>query len=363
MSLSIPTLQFTDSVVFLTCGIVLGSCWLLHREKRHHLFFGSSFLVCAGMSVWFVDFGHYGNVWSPLGWSLAGLLFWAGLRLFDGRMAMTRFMAVLAVMPTAAHIALQGFGFGAEGINAGSTVAYAAHEACVAAYVLSTADRRSPVRMVVGVALAAISVAVCLPLLPITLWSADTPIHLIFVVDQVTSILLTTSILALEAERAHAALAVQALHDPLTGVLNRAGLVRDTETLIGSAGVVVVDLDHFKRINDRHGHAAGDHVLQVFAKAVEAILPVGGRLARFGGEEFVAVLPRHDRTASLLFAERLRMVVSRMPIDWKGEAIRISVSVGVAISDSGREVREAVERADEALYAAKANGRDQVRAA
>lgn len=363
MILSIPTLQFTDFVVFLTCGVVLGCCWLLRRDKVHHLFFGASFLVCAVMSVWFVDFGRYGSVWSPLGWSAAGMLFWVGLRLFDGRPAMTRYMAIFAVLPTGVHVVLDLAGFGPEAINTGSTIAYAVHEAAVAAYVLSTGVGQSPIRKVIGGSLAMIGVAICLPLLPVSIWSPEVPIVSIFVVDQVSSILLTTAILALEAEKAHAALARQALHDPLTGALNRAGLMRITETDDRASGVVVVDLDHFKRINDRYGHAAGDHVLVRFAKRAESILPVGGRLARFGGEEFVMILPGHDRIASTLFAERLRLTVSRMPIDWNGDVIWLSVSVGVAWADRGISVPAAVEQADKAMYAAKANGRDQVRVA
>lgn len=363
MSLSIPTLQFTDSVVFLTCGVVFVSCWLLHRERIHHFLFGLSFLVCAGMSIGFVDFGRYGSVWSPFGWSIGGMLFWVGLRLFDQRSAMTPFMMVVAVVPVTTHVLLSSAGFDEEAVNTGSTIAYAIHEAAMAVYVLAMSRGRSPIRKVIGLSLLAISAALCLPLLSPTLLPPDVPVVLIFVVDHVSSILLTTAILALEADRANFALARQALRDPLTQVLNRAGLVAQTQQVIGHAGVVVVDLDHFKRVNDGHGHAAGDYVLGAFARRAELLLPVGAHLARFGGEEFVLVLPGAARAEAAMFAERLRRSVGAKPIPWNGVEIGISVSVGVAVAFGGPDIPAAVDRADKALYLAKTNGRNQVRVA
>lgn len=363
MSLSIPTLQFTDFVVFLTCGVVFVSCWLLHRERTHHLLFGSSFLICAGMSIGFVDFGRYGSVWSPLGWSAAGMLFWVGLRLFDQRSALTTLMMVIAVVPVATHVLLGLVGFDEDSVNTGSTIAYAAHEAAMAIYVLSTSRGRSPIRKVIGLSLLAISAALCLPLLPQTILPQEVPIVLIFVVDHVSSILLTTAILALEADRAIVALARQALRDPLTQVLNRAGLVAQTQQIIGSAGVVVVDLDHFKRVNDGHGHTAGDHVLESFVRRTEVLLPTGAHIARVGGEEFVMVLPGAERAETAMFAERLRRSIGVKPIDWNGVEIGISVSVGVAVALGGADIAAAVNRADKALYLAKTSGRNQVRVA
>ncbi|SFF06667.1 diguanylate cyclase (GGDEF) domain-containing protein [Aureimonas phyllosphaerae] len=363
MSLSIPTLQFTDSVVFLTCGVVFVSCWLLHRERLHHLLFGLSFLLCASMSIGFVDFGRYGSVWSPLGWSTAGMLFWVGLRLFDQRSAMTTFMMVMAVVPVATHVLLDLATFDEEAVNTGSTIAYAIHEAAMAVYVLSMSRGRSPIRKVIGLSLLAISIALCLPLLSPAILPPNVPVILIFVVDHVSSILLTTAILALEADRANLALARQALRDPLTQVLNRAGLVAQTQHVTGPAGVVVVDLDHFKRVNDGHGHTAGDHVLGTFARRAELLLPFGAHIARFGGEEFVLVLPGAGRAETAVFAERLRRSIGAQPIDWNGAQIEISVSVGVAIALGGPDIPAAVDRADKALYVAKTNGRNQVRVA
>ncbi len=363
MDLSIPTLQFTGFVVFATCGSVFAACWLLHREKIHHLLFGASFFTCAVMSVWFVDFGYYGSVWSPLGWSLGGSLFWSGFRLFDNQRAVTRPMVALFVLPTVVHIVCAASGFTPSTINAASTLAYALHEGAAAHYVLARNPSRSPIRLLAGLALGAISVAICLPLLPLQPSHVALSIVAIFVVDHVVSVLLTTSILALEAEKAYSAVARQARTDPLTQLLNREGLAEAVSRHSGPACVIFADLDHFKSVNDRFGHAAGDEVLREFARRAKAILPENGHLARFGGEEFVLVHATKDRNAALILAERLRFAIGSRPISWNGQSIPVTASVGVALSDTRTSLARALEQADAALYEAKLAGRDRVQAA
>lgn len=361
MELSVPTLQFTDFLVFASCGAIFVCNWWLQPSRTAFLLFGASFLVCAAMAVWFVDFGYYGSVFSPLGWSLAGLTFWIGFRLFDGRSALTRPMVALAVLPTGAHVALSLAGFGPGAVNAGSTLAYALHEMAMARYVLSGAAPQTPTRRIAGFALIAIAVAICLPLLPLPEAAVRMSIVLIFVTDHVTSIVLTTCILALEAEKARAELARIARTDPLTGALNRHGL----EALEGGAagGVLVADLDHFKAINDRFGHAGGDEVLREFARRAEGLLPEGARLARLGGEEFVVLLPGATREAAAFLAERLRRAAAGAGAAWNGGGIPFTVSVGLAMRGEGEALASAIGRADGALYRAKADGRDRVRAA
>lgn len=361
--LSVSTLQFTDFLVFASCGAIFLCNWLLNRAKTYHLLFAASFAVCAGMSVWFVDFGSYGSVWSPLGWSMAGALFWTGLRRFDGRTAVTRPMLAVFVLPTATHVLLTLADAGPVAVNAGSTIAYALHEACNAVYVLRSGPSPSPLRRLIGAALLAIALAICLPLLPWPEASAKLAIVGIFVVDQVTSIVLTTSVLALEAERAHAALKRMARTDALTGALNREGLAAAARNVAGPAGVIVADLDHFKAINDRFGHAGGDAVLREFARRSVALLPEGALLARLGGEEFGIVLPGRDPNATTYLAERLRRAVGGTPVPWREAAIPVTVSVGVARLADGEALHDAIDRADRALYAAKTAGRNRVRVA
>ena len=158
-------------------------------------------------------------------------------------------------------------------------------------------------------------------------------------------------------------LAGQAYIDPLTGALNRQGLrellVKQWKTLAllaAPSSVMFVDLDHFKNINDRHGHSTGDDVLRSFAAMVQREIRLSDKLVRWGGEEFLIVCPTTDAAQALALAEKLR---ARMALQaWPSE-LRLTASFGVTVLSDGEDIGEAIKRADEALYRAKANGRDR----
>ncbi len=148
-----------------------------------------------------------------------------------------------------------------------------------------------------------------------------------------------------------------ASHDPLTGVRNRRGL---SELLTEHANValLVCDLDHFKRVNDRYGHDVGDRVLQRFGDLLRELTRDTDVPMRLGGEEFCVVLPNTDRSAAVRTAERLRRETSSRMCDLVPEGI--TVSTGVAVSTSGLlDARELMAAADRGLYAAKDAGRDR----
>ena len=156
--------------------------------------------------------------------------------------------------------------------------------------------------------------------------------------------------------------------DPLTGVLNRRGLferlrplLADTRRRSARLAVLVFDLDHFKQVNDRHGHPAGDRVLAAFCGLAEAQLGPRDLFGRLGGEEFVAVAAVDDLDAAQALADRIRAALARTPVEVDGAAIPVTVSVGVALLPAGAtDVTQALAAADRALYAAKAAGRDRV---
>ncbi len=159
----------------------------------------------------------------------------------------------------------------------------------------------------------------------------------------------------------------QAMRDPLTGLLNR-GAVLDalqkecsrTDRIRGSFAVAMVDVDHFKSINDTHGHLVGDGVLREVASRLRASLRTYDSIGRFGGEEFLVIAPGCDAAAAHELGERLRRCVSDADIRYSSRALAVTISVGVA-SGSGSGARDALLRgADEALYAAKASGRNAV---
>ncbi|HSK96943.1 MAG TPA: diguanylate cyclase [Euzebyales bacterium] len=161
------------------------------------------------------------------------------------------------------------------------------------------------------------------------------------------------------------------LTDPLTELWNfryfQLQAIREVEAAIRyrrPLGLLIVDLDHFKRINDRHGHPVGDQVLAEVARRIRTSTRLPDIVARYGGEEFVLLLPGTDDSGAVVTAERIRRRVSRLPIVAGGQdALRISVtcSVGVAAYPvHGQSVDELLRRADAALYTAKSEGRDRV---
>jgi len=161
--------------------------------------------------------------------------------------------------------------------------------------------------------------------------------------------------------------------DGLTGVFNRhhfreqlESLLCDSRTGHRNLGVLMVDVDHFKRINDRLGHLAGDECIRAVANCMRATLePFGGIVARFGGEEFVAALPGCNEQRTLKAAEAVRQRVAALEIVADGKPARLTVSVGVYSLDAYpvENPEDALRRADEALYSAKEEGRNCVRSA
>ena len=158
-----------------------------------------------------------------------------------------------------------------------------------------------------------------------------------------------------------------ALTDPLTGLHNRRGLEGRSEALHfrpGGATVtqvwIMVDIDHFKRVNDTYGHEAGDEVLKAVAEALRSTARVADIVARFGGEEFVLVLPDTSAEMAARIAERLRLAIEALSTDVDGQVIRVTASFGVAQRAAQESQLEVLERADAALFSSKKDGRNRV---
>ena len=153
----------------------------------------------------------------------------------------------------------------------------------------------------------------------------------------------------------------QAHRDPLTGVLNRQGLraeLMSTSSLLANPmSVVFVDLDYFKRVNDTHGHDAGDDVLCIFANVIGAGIRQSDRLVRWGGEEFLIVCPQTNAQQAAVMAEKLRQAVHRT--DWP-LGMKLTASFGIAQHQKDADMGVVIKHADEALYNAKGAGRDRV---
>jgi diguanylate cyclase (GGDEF)-like protein len=158
--------------------------------------------------------------------------------------------------------------------------------------------------------------------------------------------------------------------DPLTGLNNRAALDTALRREIDLAqrhgtplSLVVVDIDHFKTINDTYGHTVGDNAIQAFAKCAVRTTRGSDILFRYGGEEFVALLSNTGANGALLLAERLRRAVSEMPLVCGDTCFNMSISAGLTTLQPGDNGESLFSRADSGLYVAKQEGRNRVRIA
>ncbi|HEN8732925.1 TPA: diguanylate cyclase [Pseudomonas putida] len=159
----------------------------------------------------------------------------------------------------------------------------------------------------------------------------------------------------------------KALLDPLTGLPNRAAWSEQVEREMldwqengGHLAMAILDLDHFKRINDNYGHLAGDKVLKIVADQLRKRLRGRDFIARFGGEEFVLLLPQTTPAVAAQMAEVLRATVEACPFHFKGERVVITTSIGLGAFRSGERSDQVLKRADAALYRAKEQGRNRV---
>jgi diguanylate cyclase len=154
--------------------------------------------------------------------------------------------------------------------------------------------------------------------------------------------------------------------DPLTQLPNRQGFdQRLKEELMRSIryrqplSIALIDIDFFKRINDEFGHLAGDKVLKILAKEMKSQVRQSDYLARFGGEEFVLILPQTDAIQAELALEKMRLHISQCPFNFQGNPVQITISTGIAQHDGEEPSDLMVHRADKALYQSKEAGRNR----
>lgn len=198
---------------------------------------------------------------------------------------------------------------------------------------------------------------------------SSSPLALAFVAVYVpATIVATVGFTLMVQDRLRAEMARLATLDPLTGVFNRRAFIDLAERELARgeregapASVLMLDVDHFKSINDRFGHAAGDAVLRGFAQATRDCLRRADILARYGGEEFCVLLPGTALEEALAVAERIRRAVADAPVEHGGQRVAYSISAGLADTPTcGRDLDRLLTFADRALYAAKDAGRDRV---
>ncbi|MBN1867652.1 diguanylate cyclase [Candidatus Sumerlaeota bacterium] len=165
---------------------------------------------------------------------------------------------------------------------------------------------------------------------------------------------------------AHETLRKLAMQDQLTGILNRGAILERLECELSrsrrqcrSLTVALADIDHFKAVNDTHGHQAGDCVLQQFVRRVESNRRLYDSIGRYGGEEFLIIIPETDQESARVVLERIRKAVADGPMHYGDIPIAITVSLGATISRPDLDVDALIQAADTALYRAKNAGRNR----
>lgn len=380
MSLDTPTLLYIVVLAYLAFGLIHACLLRLWRDDRHFASWAAfNFLSCAGsITVALRDAAP--DLLSPIaaGLLLAGQGFlWSGLRRFNAQP-----VRWVAVWGSALALTTVFLFYPPIGQNVGGRVGlYATATAAFGAFCLLDAwiAQRSEPLMTRWLVAGAIGLGVLFALA--RLWSSlhdAVPVASLAgnsalqpsatVLSLVLAFCLNLALLLMIHERMARRLLGQAHTDALTGVLNRSGFSMLSARQIGRAvhdhqpvSLLMLDLDHFKRVNDQHGHPVGDRLLCALVDAARRVVRPGDLIARHGGEEFCILLPNADLGEALIVANRLRERFASVRLRSSKRTVRATVSIGVAeLSLPEEGIEQALERADKALYQAKADGRNRV---
>ncbi|MBW8744417.1 MAG: GGDEF domain-containing protein [Sphingomonas sp.] len=367
----IPTLRLCSLLESAAYAAIFITFWARRRDQTYLLHWGLSSVLYA-MALFGFEYKpgpptplssgmDYGLV------ALADFLLVSGMRIFDGKPAFRQWMAA-PILATALAAALPlAFVPGHAGLVVSHVLGSVGLGACMvisAIAILRGAEDLAVPRRIVAIAMLAYGpgyiVSIC-----VELWGSfgSTTLDLLpMLQDQVLLGVLNLGLLATPWERALRELKESVLRDALTGAWNRTALKQqETELALPTTSLFLIDIDHFKTINDTHGHAAGDAVLIALSGHAQALLAErGGMFVRLGGDEFVMAAPTADDSDARTLAERIRAipdpVAAGLPV--------FSLSIGLSrVHADEKKLSQAMARADLSLYRAKASGRNQIAAA
>jgi diguanylate cyclase (GGDEF)-like protein len=382
MNLDVNTLFLVTIYVEVVLGLLLLFAWVQNSEIRAVAWWGCAHLMRAGSIVLF---GMFGAVSSAISIDLANaMLFlafavtWTGARVFDGREVRPLHVVAGPVLwVVVSHL---------PAFSGELELRFLVASGIITTYVWLTAyefwrGRAEPLvsRWPAIFMLFAHGSLYLLrtPLAAVLPWS---PTEQVFESVWLTALsfealLFTISIafilLAMSKERVEFCHKTAAMVDPLTGIANRRAFMHDATELMARplagaslTAVFLIDLDRFKTINDRFGHAVGDHVLQIFAETAKDTLRRCDLVGRLGGEEFAAMLPNVSRDKAVALAEQIRASFAVATVEVDGYPTEAALSIGVALTFGGSfDVPGLLAQADEALYYAKERGRNRVEVA
>jgi diguanylate cyclase (GGDEF)-like protein len=367
----IPTLRLCSLLESAAYAAIFVTFWLRRRNETYLLHWGMSSVLYAvalfgfeflpGASTPLSSATDYGLV------ALSDFLLVTGMRVFDGKAPFRPWMAVpilATLVGVAFPLAWMPGGTGTVVSHVLGSVGLGACMVICAIAILRGGEDVAIPRRIVGIAMLAYGpgyvISIC-----VELWGSfnSTMLDLLpMLQDQVLLGVLNLGLLATPWERALRSLKESALRDALTGAWNRSALKQhDAEFARPATSLFLIDIDHFKTINDTHGHAAGDAVLIALSCRMQALAAErGGMFVRLGGDEFVMAAPTADDSDARALAEQIRAIPDPASTGLPPFSLSIGMS-RVHADETGLSF--AMGRADFSLYRAKASGRDQVAAA
>jgi diguanylate cyclase (GGDEF)-like protein len=379
MNLDVNTLFLVTIYVEAILGLLLLFAWVQNAQIRAVAWWGSAHLMRAGSVVLF---GMYGAVSEAISIDLANaILFlayaitWTGARVFDGRKPLPMYLVagpviwlVVCHLPTfTGELDLRFL------LASGIITTYT----WLSAYEFWRGRSEPLVSRWPAIFMLFAHGSLFLlrtPLAAMLPWSPTSQVFesVWLTVLSFEALLFTIAIafilLAMAKERTEYRHRTAAMIDPLTGIANRRSFLQDAAELAkrqatnpSPTAVMLIDLDHFKSINDRFGHAVGDRVLQIFATTAMGTIRASDLLGRLGGEEFAAVLNNVNREKAVALAEQVRCAFQEQATEVDGYPVTASLSIGLVFNqDTLLDVPELLAQADQALYRAKERGRNRV---
>ena len=382
MKLDVNTLFMVTIYVEVVLGLLLLFVWAQNTAVHAVCWWGFAHLIRAASVM---VFGMYGSVPDVISIDFANtLLFtsfaitWTGARVFDGRPIEPVYMETGAVL----WLLICRLPVLVDAVNLRALIA----SGIITTYTWLTAyefwrgrEEKLVSRWPAIFMLFAHGSLFLLrtPLVLLLPWSStDTVLGSVWLtVLSFEALLFTISVafilLAMAKERSELRHRAAAMLDPLTGIANRRSFLADANQIAKRhrsdpkpTAVLLIDLDHFKSINDRFGHALGDRVLEIFTQSARASVRSSDLLGRLGGEEFAAILYDISRDKAVAVAERIRLAFAQAARDVDGQAVGGTLSIGLAYCEkAGLDVPEMLAQSDQALYFAKEHGRNRVEVA
>ncbi len=377
--LSVPTILICTFITMSSASLAMWVVWLYNRQERAAGYWALGFLLGAlgGMSVAlrgvFPEYVNYAIITHSLLVSTAYIFVWGGFRAFNRQSVPGLALFAVPALWLMAYMFWQPLRDDAN-IGIATQSAIISGISFLSAYTVYTGpgNRRLPMAIPLTVFLAThgtmhlghIWFAIYDPS-PVVAGRMTAIWWKIFMLEAFLHTVLTAiSCIILIKDRSEERHRIASETDSLTGIANRRAFVKDTvrqlATANESAALAIIDLDHFKQINDQYGHQAGDYALITFANLIRNNIPEGAHLGRLGGEEFALYLPQSaDRPQDTL--EMLRQKVEELPIIYQGTRIQLTASIGfTTVEKAGNGFDLLVAAADCALYLAKDEGRNRV---